>query len=212
MGYEIIREETGALRTNTYLVYDKKSKEAALFDIGGKLKKLVKEIESKQLTLKYIFCTHLHFDHIQGVGKIKESFPEAKLAFHKKELAVLENSGPFARMFGFNPKSFGEADFFIEEGKSYFLGETELKTILSPGHTPGSICFHFGDSLLSGDVLFNQGIGRTDLYGGSYELILISIGELLLLPDRTKVYPGHGEYTTIGNEKNDNPFLSMHDI
>ena len=212
MGYEILREETGALRTNTYLVYHKKSKEAALFDVGGKIKKLLQIIEEKELKLKYIFCTHLHFDHAQGVDKIREIFQTAEFAFHEEELKVLENSGPFARMFGFNPKSIGEADFFIEAGTSYYLGDMELRTILAPGHTPGSICFHFDDSLISGDVLFHRGVGRTDLYGGSYETLLASLNKLYELPEKTKVYPGHGEFTTIGDEKNDNPFFSMHDI
>jgi len=212
MDHVIIREETGTLRANAYLVYDKESKEAALFDVGGKIKDLLEEIEKNDLSLKYIFCTHLHFDHIQGVEKVRGLFPDAKMAYHKFELAILENSGPFARMFGFNPKSFGEPDFYVEEGKSYFLGELELKTILSPGHTPGSICFHIGDSLLSGDVLFKQGIGRTDLYGGSYQTLLNSLSELLALPDDTKVYPGHGDSTTIEDERNNNPFLSMDDI
>jgi glyoxylase-like metal-dependent hydrolase (beta-lactamase superfamily II) len=212
MTFTIEIEETGALRTNSYLVYDEQSKEAALFDVGGKIKKLLKIIEELQLSVKYIFCTHLHFDHAQGVGKVRDLFPEAQFAYHENEKAVLENSGAFARMFGFNPKSIGEADFYIKEGNVYNLGELELKSILAPGHTPGSICFYFEDSLLSGDVLFYQGVGRTDLYGGSYETLLVSLSKLYKLPEETKVYPGHGESTTIGAEKNDNPFFSIHDI
>jgi len=212
MGYIIELEETGAIRTNAYLLYNKQTKEAALFDVGGKIKKLLQIIEEKQLHLKYIFCTHLHFDHVQGVEKIRNLFPEAKFAYHEKELAILENSGAFARMFGFNPKSLGDADFYIEEDETYNLGDLELKTILAPGHTPGSICFFFEDALISGDVLFYQGVGRTDLYGGAYETLLASLRRLYELPDTTKVYPGHGEFTSIGAEKNDNPFFSMHDI
>ena len=212
MHFKLELEETGALRTNSYLLYEQKSKEAALFDVGGKIEKLLRTIEEEKLILKYIFCTHLHFDHIQGVEKIRQLFPEAKLAYHKKEIPILENSGPFARMFGFNSKSLGKADFYIEEDEIYNLGELEMKTILAPGHTPGSICFYFDNSLLSGDVLFCQGVGRTDLYGGSYETLLVSLEKLYKLPDNTKVYPGHGESTTIGDEKNNNPFFSIQNI
>ncbi len=212
MEYRIELEETGALKTNTYLLYDTQTKEAALFDVGGKIKKLLQIIEEKDLQLKYIFCTHLHFDHVQGVEKIRSLFPEAKFAYHEKELSVLENAGPFAKMFGFNAKSLGAADFFIKEDEIYKLGDIELKTILAPGHTPGSICFYFDDALLSGDVLFRRGVGRTDLYGGSYQILLNSLSKLYELPEKTKVYPGHGELTVLGDEMNDNPFFSKHDI
>ncbi len=212
MGYKIELEVSGALRTNTYLLYDEQTKEAALFDVGGKIKKLLQIIKDEQLEVKYIFCTHLHFDHAQGVDKVRKLFPEAKLAFHEKELAVLENCGPFAKMFGFNPKSLGTCDFFLKDDEVHKLGNIDLKTILAPGHTPGSICFYFEDSLISGDVLFCRGVGRTDLYGGSYETLLSSLSKLYELPESTKVYPGHGEFTNIGDEKEENPFFSIHDI
>lgn len=212
MGYKIEVEETGALRTNAYLLYDEQTKEAALFDIGGKIKRLLKVIEENDLSLKYIFCTHLHFDHVQGVEKVRELFPEAKFAYHEKEISILENSGPFATMFGFDSKFLKAPDFYIEENEEYILGNITLNTILAPGHTPGSICFYFDNALISGDVLFHRGIGRTDFFGGSYELLLTSLVKLFKLPEKTKVYPGHGEFTTIEEEKNENPFFSMHDI
>ena len=212
MDYKLEMEVTGVLKTNTYLLYDVKTKEAALFDVGGKIKDLLQIIKNEQLKIKYIFCTHLHFDHIQGVEKIRELFPDAKFAFNEKELTILENSGPFAKMFGFKFHSIGECDIFIKDNESFTLGTIELKTILAPGHTPGSICFHFDDILISGDVLFYRGVGRTDLFGGSYETLLNSLKELFKLPESTKVYPGHGEFTTIGEEKEENPFFSINDI
>ena len=158
--------------------------------------------------MKYIFCTHLHFDHVLGVEAIREVFPEALLAYNQKETAVMENLGFFAKMFEFDSKSLGNHDISIENGQIFSLGNIEIRTLLSPGHSPGSICFSFGHSLISGDVLFNGGIGRTDLFGGSFEVLEKSILKLYKFSDKTLVFPGHGDETTIGKEKKDNPFVS----
>ena len=201
-------EVTGPLKTNSYLLYDPSTKEAALFDVGDSVNKLMSIIKEKKLEVRYLFCTHLHFDHVMGIEEIREELPEAKLAFHKKELDVLKNMGRFARIFGFKPSSIGELEIPIEDGQIFNVGDIEIKAILSPGHTPGSICFYFNNSLLSGDVLFYRGVGRTDFYGGSFEVLEKSIKNLFELPDETKVYPGHGDYTDIGSEKTENPFMS----
>ncbi|MBY9000866.1 MAG: MBL fold metallo-hydrolase [Candidatus Heimdallarchaeota archaeon] len=206
--FTIVSEISGALKTNCYLLYDHKSKEAALFDVAGEINKLVKTITKEQLIVKYIFCTHLHFDHVMGIQTIREMFPDALLACNEKELDVVENMGMFAHMFQFDPKSLGEFDIFIEDNQIFSLGDLNIKTFLSPGHTPGSICFYLDEHLISGDVLFNGGVGRTDLYGGSFTELEKSIQRLFTLPETTKVYPGHGEFTDIGTEKRDNPFVS----
>ncbi len=206
--YQIELENTGPLKTNCYLLYDKKSKEAALFDVAGEIPKHLKTIKEEALKLKYLFCTHLHFDHIMGVKEARELFPDAQLACNKKELDVLANMGKFARIFQFDPSSVGNFDIFIEDNQNFELGKLKIKAILSPGHTPGSICFHFEDSLISGDVLFNRGVGRTDFYGGSFSELEKSVRKLFTLPEETVVYPGHGEMTNIGSEKSENPFIS----
>ena len=205
--YELVFEETGPLKTNCYLLYDKKSKEAALFDVGGPIDALVGKIKEEELNLKYLFCTHLHFDHVMGLKEIRDKFPEAKLACNKNELDVLENMGKFARLFEFDSSSIGEIDIYIEDNQIFQLGDLEIKTILSPGHTPGSICFLFENHLISGDVLFKRGVGRTDFYGGSFTELQKSILNLFELPENTHVYPGHGEKTDIGAEKRENPFI-----
>ena len=201
-------EVTGPLKTNCYLLYDPTKKEAALFDVGGSINKLKSIIKEKNLNVKYLFCTHLHFDHIMGIEDIREDLPNAKLAFHKKELDVLKNMGRIARIFEFKSSSIGELEIPIENGQIFNVGDIELRAILSPGHTPGSICFYFDKSLLSGDVLFYRGVGRTDFFGGSFEVLEESIKNLFQLPNETKVYPGHGDFTDIGSEKNENPFMS----
>jgi glyoxylase-like metal-dependent hydrolase (beta-lactamase superfamily II) len=210
--FEIVSKETGPIKTNCYLLYDVVKKEAALFDVGGEIKELLEIIEQKELVVKYIFCTHLHFDHVLEVGEIREVFPKAKLVYHKAEEKTLRSLGPFARMFGFKPKSLGECDIYAKDGDRFNVGEIDLLSILSPGHTPGSLCYYFDGHLFSGDVLFKSGIGRTDLPGGKYGILLKSIKKLYDLPDETKVYPGHGPITTIGEEKVGNPFISIRDF
>jgi glyoxylase-like metal-dependent hydrolase (beta-lactamase superfamily II) len=159
--YQIDLEITGPLKTNCYLLYNKESKEAALFDVAGKIDEHLKTIKRENLIVKYLFCTHCHFDHVLGVKKVRTLFPDAQLACNEKELDVLENMGKFARIFQFDPASLGKFDIFIEDNQSFELGKLKIKAILSPGHTPGSICFYFEDRLISGDVLFNRGVGRT---------------------------------------------------
>ncbi len=203
---------TGPLHTNCYLLYDKQSKEAALFDVGGEIEHLVSIIEKENLKVKYLFFTHLHFDHFNGINIIKKKYPEALIAYNKNELFVLENQGFFARIFAVDSSVIEKLDVEVEDNQILKLGNLEIKTILSPGHTPGSICYHFNNCLLTGDVLFRSGIGRTDLYGGSYEVLMNSIYNLIKLPDKTKVYPGHSDFTDIGTEKKENPFINSEDI
>ncbi len=204
----LTRELTGPLSTKWCLRYDVESKKAVLFDKGGPIDNLMSIIEHQNLKMKYIFCTHLHFDHVLGIEAIREVFPEALLAYNQKETGVMENLGFFAKMFEFEAKSLGKHDISIENDQIFSLGNLEIRTILSPGHSPGSICFSFEHSLISGDVLFNGGIGRTDLFGGSFEELEKSILKLYEFSDKTLVFPGHGDETTIGKEKKDNPFVS----
>ncbi|MHA1201073.1 MAG: MBL fold metallo-hydrolase [Candidatus Heimdallarchaeaceae archaeon] len=206
--YQIDLEVTGPLKTNCYLLYDKGSKEAALFDVAGEIDKHLKTIKRENLTVKYLFCTHCHFDHVMGVKEVRTLFPDAQLVCNEKELDVLENMGKFARIFQFDSASLGKFDIFIEDNQNFELGKLKIKAILSPGHTPGSICFYFEDRLISGDVLFNRGVGRTDFYGGSFSELEKSVRKLFTLPEETVVYPGHGELTDIGSEKRENPFIS----
>jgi len=198
---KVLREVAGPLHTNSFLIYDTKSKEAMLLDVADGVPSLVKLIEKMELKVKYIFFTHGHFDHVMGIEDVKKEFPKAKVGIHKEELDTISHSGPFARMFEFDTNSFPEPDIFLEDKEKYKLGEEEFQLILCPGHTKASICFYFPESqiLFSGDVIFREGIGRTDLFGGNYEKLVQSIQKLYSLPKNTLVYPGHGEKDTLGN-------------
>ena len=219
----VLHEVTGPIETNCYLLYDAQSKEAALIDVGGPIDTLVSHIQENELDLKYIFATHVHMDHVEGVPQIQKQFPDALVCYNKMDCEDFLNMPEWIKehypeMYDGmmkNPeiKKWEEYDLSIyvnpdinlEDDQTYKLGNLEIRTILSPGHSAGTICFHVGDVLFSGDVLFYRQVGRTDLLGGSKENIVKSVRRLYAeLPDTTKVYPGHGKFTDIGTEKTEN--------
>jgi glyoxylase-like metal-dependent hydrolase (beta-lactamase superfamily II) len=164
---------------------------------------------TNELIPKMIINTHAHIDHILSVQalKIKYGIP---FGLHKAELPVLNNAAGSALLFGLELKGVPAVDFFIEEGKPFPMGEAMLEVRLAPGHSPGSIIFYSPENkfVISGDVLFQGSIGRSDLPGGNAETLMNSIREqLYTLPDQTMVYPGHGAITQIGQEKLTNPFV-----
>jgi glyoxylase-like metal-dependent hydrolase (beta-lactamase superfamily II) len=219
----VLHQVTGPIDTNCYLLYDTQSREAALIDIGGPIDTLVAHIQENELDLKYIFATHVHMDHVEGVPHIQEQFPDALVCYNKEdyenfflipewteehlpELYELMLSTPELRKYvEMDLSIFKEPDIYLEDNQAFELGSLEIRTFLSPGHSAGSICFYVGDVLFSGDVLFYRQVGRTDILGGSKENIVKSVRRLYTeLPDTTKVYPGHGEFTDIGTEKTEN--------
>jgi len=168
-------------------------------------------IAQEGLTPVAILNTHAHLDHIFGVQPTKKKFG-IPFGIHRDEEFILKNAPYGAAMFGFQFKDVPVQDFFIEAGASVALGEEDsVQVILTPGHSPGSVCFYSEKDgwLIGGDVLFAGSIGRTDLPGGHHETLLKSIREKLLpLPDSVSVHPGHGPATTIGAERRSNPFLA----
>jgi hydroxyacylglutathione hydrolase len=225
----VTHQVTGGIETNCYLLVDSKSKEASLFDIGGDIDSLTQIIDRNQLDLKYIFCTHGHFDHIIGVPAVKAKYPNTKVCIHEldyndmstqKQWAI-DNLGPDfvnyllsdperKKIYDFDVESFGKPDILIEEGQTFRFGHTTIKAIHSPGHSPGSVCFHVDDLLFSGDVLFYRTVGRTDTQNGSQEDQVKSVRQLYaMFEDETRVYPGHGRFTDIGSEKKFNERISM---
>jgi hydroxyacylglutathione hydrolase len=224
----VLHQVTGPVETNCYLLYDAKSKEAALIDVGGPIDSLMDRIQADDLDLKYIFATHVHMDHVEGVPQIKERFPGALLCYNKEDyedflvsrewmiehfpdmVAEMRKIPEYKKWFEYDMSIFKKPDIYLEDGQTYKLGNLEIRTFLSPGHSRGSICFYVGDVLFSGDVLFRRQVGRTDLVGGSREDIVKSVRRLYTeLPDVTKVYPGHGEFTNIGSEKRENEEVSV---
>lgn len=197
----------GMLQTNCYIAADENTKEAAVIDPAAEFGKIKLFIENNNLKIKYILLTHGHGDHILAVNELRE-YSKAPVGIHEDDKEMLGDSN-LNYSFMYNSKPVEEkCDFTLKDGDVLRLGESELRIIHTPGHTMGSIGILFGKDLMSGDTLFAEGIGRTDLPGGDYRSILESIKEkLFILPDETVVHPGHGPYTTIGSEKKNNPFF-----
>ncbi len=200
---------SGALQANTYLAVDEKTNEGFIVDPGGYNKVLTKEVRDNDVKIKYIILTHGHSDHICGVNEHKAEFPDAKIVAYKDEEAMLENPN-LNQSPGFGVPYSTKADILVSDGDELKVGDVTLKFIHTPGHTEGGMCIYVKEAkaLFSGDTLFRQSIGRTDFPGGSYKEIMDSIRKkLFLLPDDTNVFPGHMGMTSIGFEKENNPFV-----
>lgn len=204
-----ITKPSGALQANTYLAVDEKTNEGFIVDPGGYNKVLTKEVRDNDVNIKYIILTHGHSDHICGVNEHKAEFPDAKIVAYKDEEAMLENPN-LNQSPGFGVPYSTKADILVSDGDELKVGDVTLKFIHTPGHTEGGMCIYVKEAkaLFSGDTLFRQSIGRTDFPGGSYKEIMDSIRKkLFLLPDDTNVFPGHMGTTSIGFEKENNPFV-----
>lgn len=197
----------GIYQANCYVLYDEKTNETAVIDPGGDFSEIRSYIEANALKVKYIIITHGHGDHIGALNELKK-YTDAVLCIHKEDQEMLKSSRlNFSTLMGY-PAVTMKADKLLEDGDILELGDIKLNIIHTPGHSRGGICIYCGSSLFSGDTLFAGSIGRTDLSGGSYDEIIASIKDkLLVLPDDTAVYPGHGPSSTISNEKSNNPFL-----
>ena len=206
--------QNNPFQENTYVVWDEATMEAAIIDCGALFPQEEERIDTfvsdNNLKVKYILNTHLHLDHCFGNAWAAERYGILPMA-HKDDETLLARMGEQARMFGlpFEVRT-EKLGGYLKDGDVLMLGEHEIKVIHTPGHSRGGLCFYISSAgwLISGDSLFEGSIGRTDLEGGSYATLIKSITECLMtLPNETVVYPGHGPYTTIGNEKNNNPFL-----
>jgi len=199
----------GLLQTNCYIVGCEDTKEGAIIDPGGDAKRILAEVKRLGLKIKYVINTHGHFDHTLANKEVVKA-TGASLAIHSADAPLLTKGGG-ALLFGVLGKASPPADTSLDEGEVLTLGKIELKVLHTPGHSPGSISLYSEEEsvLFDGDVLFNMGVGRSDLPGGNYSVLMDSIRKLLALPDETTVYPGHGPATTIGNERRSNPFFSQ---
>jgi len=199
---------------NTFLIWDDTTKEALLIDPGcsmpGEEEEIDEFIKEKGLSLKYLINTHGHIDHIFGNAYIKNKYNPVFLA-PQGDLFLFDIMVEHAGDFGVTMTPSPQPDEFITEDKVLSLGNLEMKFISTPGHTPDGYCVYFEKEKVcfSGDTLFNESIGRTDLWGGSFPDLLNSIKtKLMTLPDNIVIYPGHGEKTSIGYERDNNPFLN----
>lgn len=198
----------GALETNCYLVYCPSTLECAVIDPGADAEKIFHVIAKRNLKPVLILNTHGHIDHIGANKDIKDRF-NIPICIHPGDSFMLEKVSDLELSFFLQAKSSPPADYFLKDGQIIKLGTTSLKVIHTPGHSEGSVSFLGDKVLFSGDTLFSGGVGRTDLPGGSWRDLENSIQtKILTLPDETVVLPGHGPFTTVGIEKNSNPFVS----
>jgi hydroxyacylglutathione hydrolase len=207
--------QVGPIMTNCYIVGCEETKQGAIVDPGGNGERILSKVQQLGLEIKYVINTHCHFDHCLANREVMEGLSESQqqpplLAIHRAEEPMLKSGGG-AALFGLRGFSSPPPDMYLEEGDLLTLGQVKLKVLYTPGHSMGSVSLLNEEekAVFDGDVLFNMGIGRTDLTGGSLETLMDSIqNKLLTLPDDTVVYSGHGPATTIGRERAGNPFLS----
>jgi len=198
----------GPLASNCYIVGDETTKEGFIIDPADEAERILQSIEELGLKIRLIVLTHGHPDHIAALKETKEA-TDAEIAVHSNE-SEYHRQQALSLAFGFNYPAPPPPDRLLKDGDSIDIGDLHFEVIHTPGHTPGGICLYGHGVLFSGDTLFNYGIGRYDLPGGDYAQLINSLQEKLMpLPDETTVYPGHGPKTTIGAERQSNPFLDF---
>lgn len=199
----------GPLQCNCSVIGDEKSREAMVIDPGDDIADILAIIAKHNLTVKQIVITHAHIDHVGGAMKLREA-TGAPILLNENDYALLKLLDVQAAWIGMKSPGKVEIDQSIGEQQTVQAGSLLANVMQTPGHTEGSICLYFPaeKKLIAGDTLFAGSIGRTDLPGGSFDKIIRSLHEkLLALPDETTVVPGHGPLTTIGEERESNPFL-----
>jgi glyoxylase-like metal-dependent hydrolase (beta-lactamase superfamily II) len=202
------------LRENCYLIYDEVSREAAVVDAGfywnEEKRKFSEFVEENNLLIRYQLCTHLHFDHVFGTAFIEDTYG-VRVGASLDDKPWIDNFMVSVARFGIQPNDMPRpVGYPLHDGDVLHIGAEMLRCIATPGHSAGGMCFYVPDSglLFSGDTLFQGGIGRTDFFDGNYAQLIRSIqAQLLILPNSTLVYPGHGDPTTIGEEILCNPYI-----
>jgi hydroxyacylglutathione hydrolase len=199
----------GPLRCNCTILGDEVTHEAMVVDPGENIPEILSRLQKHRLTLRQIVVTHAHIDHVGGAALLKK-LTGAPVFLNKRDLGLLSAMEMQAGWLGVPTPEVAPPDASADDGLAVGLTALPGEVIHTPGHTPGSICLLFPEQqlLLAGDTLFAGSIGRTDLPGGDGRQILRSLRDrLLILPDTTRVVPGHGPETTIGEERQSNPFL-----
>jgi len=211
---QITKWVLGPVATNTYLVGDPETNLAVIIDPAWDGEHLAQEIKKGGWQVQGIWITHAHFDHFGGLADLLngldlENQADFFIGLHPEDLSLWKVKGG-AIMFGVPMKKVPKPSHKFQQDEILNLGNYEFVVHHAPGHSEGHVIFHCPEEkvLFSGDVIFNQGIGRTDLLGGNYQTLMDSIKTRVLpMPDETKIYSGHGPETTVGFERENNPFL-----
>lgn len=200
---------TGVLQVNTYLLIDEESKEAVIIDLGGDFERINEVIKQNGAELKFILNTHGHFDHIMGDVAVQSGDISVPVYMHEGDRWHAENIAKSLQRWGVADEWPAiKIKEYIDEDTELKIGNSKIKIIHTPGHSMGGVSYLIGDMLFSGDTLFYNSIGRTDFEDGDYETLIKSIKEKLMpLDDSIKVYPGHGPGSSIGSERQHNPYL-----
>ena len=201
----------GSFATNCFVIGCAQTGSGAIVDCSAEPDRIRAMIAHEpSVTIHKLLQTHAHIDHVVALSALKAE-TDAPIYLHRDEMPIYQSAPLQGRMFGIPVPDLPAPDIFVKDGDTVTVGELTAKVLLTPGHTPGSICFYFEAQkvIFSGDVLFAGSIGRTDLPGGDYATILQSLARLVTLPDDVLVLSGHGPSTTIGQEKRSNPFLQQ---
>jgi glyoxylase-like metal-dependent hydrolase (beta-lactamase superfamily II) len=199
--------ELGSFGSNCYIVGDEVSKEGMIIDPGDEGSEIIKQVKALGLSIKIIVLTHSHIDHIGGLAEVKKA-TGAEIAIHETEAPFLLKQ-PWRMDFMPPTPPSPSAGRLLKEGDTVTVGKLKFKVLHTPGHTIGGICLSGDGVVFTGDTLFNFSVGRADFPGSDYGQEMNSIrNKLMVLPDNTKVYPGHGPASTIGTERRGNPFLN----
>jgi hydroxyacylglutathione hydrolase len=207
----------GMLQCNCSIIADPKTKEALVIDPGDEVGRILELLGRHHLTVKAIVSTHAHIDHVGGLSKLHQ-YTGAPVLMHRDDVPLYQGMDEQAAFLGVPTPEVGEIDQFLTDGDVLQWGSLAVQVMHTPGHSPGSVSLylppHAGKvsamvpQLFAGDTLFAGSIGRTDLWGGSMEQILDSLkSKVMQLPEETVVHPGHGARTTIGEERQSNPYL-----
>jgi glyoxylase-like metal-dependent hydrolase (beta-lactamase superfamily II) len=201
--------EVGPLGVNCFILGCETSREGVVIDPGGDVERIAEIVQRHGLKIRYIINTHGHFDHVGGNLQAVKAFG-APLLIHESDAAMLHRAAEVARMYGIQGENSPAPDSFLTENMDIVFGTHHMKVLHTPGHSQGGCCLYLEaeKTVITGDTLFADSIGRTDLPGGSHEQLLASVKtKLFTLPDEVKAYPGHGPKTTIGHEKRNNPYF-----
>ena len=198
----------GPLSVNCYIFACEKTHQAAIVDPGDEADQILSVVKKLDCRVKYILLTHGHIDHLSQIPILKNKL-KAEFLMHEQDIPLVQSASTQAALFGLPDPGDLKPDRFLNDGDIIHLGELTIQVIHSPGHSPGSITFQVNQKLFVGDLIFNGSIGRTDLPGGDYSQIIESIQKkIFTFPDSVEIYPGHGPATTVGIEKNTNPFFN----